>query len=88
MERFRSGPVVARMKDGAFAGLRDQRDAVPLGGGVARAAVVGAIATHDRAGRRWREVPHVAKHLRVVFLARGDHAGDHEERRWINPERT
>ena len=68
-------PVVARMKHGVFTGRRDQRDAVPLGRRVAQAAVVGTVANHDG-----------AEHLRVVFLARGDHAGDHEGCRWINPE--
>ena len=79
-------PVVARMNHGAFAGRRDQRDAVPLGRRVARAAVVGAVANHDGAGRWLGEVQQLAEHLRVVFLARGDHAGEHEGRRWINPE--
>ena len=67
--------VVAGMKHGSFVGRRDQRDAVPLGRRVAQAAVVGTVANHDG-----------AEHLRVVFLARGDHAGDHEGCRWINPE--
>ena len=79
-------PVVAGMKHGAFAGRRDQRDAVPLGRRVARAAVVGTVANHDGAGWRLCEVQHLAKHLRVVFLAGGDDAGEHEGRRWINPE--
>ena len=64
----------------------DTTDAVPLGRRVARAAVLGAVANHEGAGWRFCEVQHLAKQLRVVFLARGDHAGDHEGGRWINPE--
>ena len=59
---------------------------MPLGRRVAQAALVGAVANHDGAGRWLGEVQHLAKHLRVLFLARGDHAGDHEGGRWINPE--
>ena len=79
-------PGVARMKHGAFTGRRDQRNAVPLGRRVAQAAVVGAVANHDGAGRWLGKLQHHAEHLRVVFLARGDHAGYHEGGRWINPE--
>ena len=79
-------PVVARMKHGVITGRRDQRDAVPLGRRVAPAAVVGAVANHEGDGRWLGEFQHLAKHLRVLFLARGDHACDHEGRRWIKPE--
>ena len=74
------------MKPGAFAGRRDQRDAVPLGRRVAKAALVGAVANHDGAGRWLGEVQHLAEHLAVVFLAGGDHAGDHARSRRIDAD--
>ena len=61
-------PILAGMKHGSFTGRRDQRDAVPLGRRVAQAAVVGAVASHDGAGRWLGEVQPPAEHLRVVFL--------------------
>ena len=78
-------PILAGMKHGAFAGRRDQRDAVPLGRRVAQAALVGAVANHNCAVRWLGEVQHLAEPPSVVFLARGDHACDHEGRCWIKP---